>query len=121
MMNTTSPNRGDVVRVAFRYNARITGEMPAVKRRPCVVLSSKKFHSGRDDVIVAAVTSNEERAALPGDTHVSHWREAGLRRPSVATMVIRTIYRENLLDTLGRLQADDLERIDEGLRVALGL
>ena len=78
-------NRGDVVLVAFVFS-----DESGRKLRPAVVISSVGYNRARQEVIVAAVTSNVRRR-LFGDYLIAGWKEAGLLFPSVVTSILRTI------------------------------
>ena len=108
-------NRGDVVLVNFVFS-----EETGVKRRPALVVSSEAYHHGRQEAIIAAVTSSVDRL-LVGDHLISGWQEAGLFFPSVVTGVIRTIKQSMISRRLGTLPADDLEAVDGALKVSLAL
>jgi mRNA interferase MazF len=112
----TSSSRGDVVLVPFMFSDR-----PVVKRRPAIVISSPEYHSSRQDVIVAAVTSNVARGPLVGDHHLAQWRAAGLPKASVVTGILRTIKRTMIVRTLGTLAEGDLRSVDLALARALSL
>lgn len=106
---------GDVVLVRFTF----TDESGA-RRRPAVIVSTEDYHRGRQEAVVAAITSNVERL-LHGDHLVDGWREAGLLFPSVATGIIRTIKQAMIERRLGRMPAADMQAIQEQLRRVLGL
>lgn len=105
---------GDVVLLNFDFTDRTT-----TKRRPAVVISSATYHDGRGEAIIAAITSNTERV-LVGDHRISGWREAGLRRPSVATAIITTVRQPMIERRIGSLTVDDLNGVRRGLQVCLG-
>ena len=111
----TEYSRGDVVLVSFVFT-----DETGVRQRPAVIISSNAYHSGREEAIIAAITSRTDRV-LVGDHLISHWREAGLLFPSVATGIIRTIKQVMVTQKLGTMPEDDLEEIDKQLSVALGL
>ena len=48
----TEYSRGDVVLVGF-----IFPDETGVKRRPAVIVSSEAYHQGRQEAIIAAITS----------------------------------------------------------------
>jgi len=77
--------RGDVVLVGFMF-----ADESGWKHRPAVVLSSAAYHSSRQELIVAAVSSNIQRL-LFGDHLLVSWKEAGLLFPSVVMGILRTI------------------------------
>jgi len=111
----TAYSRGDVVLVGFVFT-----DESGKKLRPAVVISSAPYHRARQEVVVAAVTSNVKRRQ-PGDHPVSDWRGAGLLFPSVVTGVLRTIKRSMIDRRLGALVKADLDAFDRELRRALGL
>ena len=115
MRPTTTPSRGDVVLVSFLFP-----DQRGIKRRPALVISSDTYHLGRQEVVLAAITSNVRRL-LPGDTALEGWRGAGLIAPSVATGVVRTIKQTDLIRKLGALSARDLRAVEMSLRLALAL
>ncbi len=111
----TSSDRGAIVLVRFVF-ADETG----AKRRPALVLSTERYHAGRREVLVAAITSNVGRL-LVGDHLIAGWHEAGLPLPSVVTGILRTVKREMIDDRLGMLGEFDLAAVERNLRVSLGL
>ncbi len=110
----TGYNRGEIVLVEFGFS-----EGHGSKRRPALIVSSSPHHASREDVIVAAITSNVRRL-LFGDTKVEHWKAAGLLFPSVVTGIIRTVKAELIARTLGVLAKPDLQKVHQHLRRALG-
>ena len=81
----TGYSRGDVVLVGFVFSDE-SGE----KFRPALVVSSSTYHHARQEMIVAAITSNIKRR-LYGDHLIADWKGAGLLFPSLATGILRTI------------------------------
>ena len=111
----TEYNRGDVVLVNFVFSGE-TG----VKRRPAVIVSSDAYHQGRQEAIIAAITSRTDRV-LVGDHLIGDWQGAGLLFPSVATGIIRTIKQSMIGRRLGAMSRQDMQEIERKLRSALGL
>ncbi len=107
--------RGEIVLVRFVFS-----DERGAKRRPALVLSSELYNRGREDLVVAAVTSNIVRL-LPGDCSLTEWEDAGLPRPSVVTGIIRTIRRGMVIRPFGHLTEADLRAVDRALASALGL
>lgn len=107
--------QGDVVLVRFVFS-----DESGAKRRPAVILSTERYHQGRQEAIVAAITSNMQRL-LVGDHVVTGWQEAGLLYPSVATGIIRTVNQVMIERQLGTMPAGDLQGIQEQIRSILGL
>jgi len=111
----TECNRGDVVLISFIFS-----DETGVKRRPAMIISSNVFGSGRDEAIIAAITSRTDRA-LVGDHRINDWRGAGLLFPSVATSVIRTVKQSMIARRLGSMPSPDMEIINNKMRLVLGL
>jgi len=111
----TSYGRGDIVLVEFAFS-----DESATKLRPALVISTALYHRAREEVIVAAITSNTRRR-LVGDHIVADWQHAGLLFPSTVTGIIRTIKRSMIRRRLGSLVMEDLDAFDRVLRRSLGL
>jgi mRNA interferase MazF len=67
----TDYNRGDVVLVGFVFS-----DESRRKLRPAVVISSPAYNRARQEVIVAAITSNVRRRFF-GDHLLADWKERG--------------------------------------------
>lgn len=111
----TAYRRGDIVLVGFVFN-----DASRRKVRPAVVISVPAYQRGRQEVVVAAVTSNIGRR-LPGDHLLADWKGAGLLFPSVVTGVFRTISGTMIERRIGEVAKTDLEGIERELRRSLGL
>ncbi len=107
--------RRDVVLVDFLFS-----EDTGSRRRPVLVLSSPEYHQGRQEAVVAAITSNTRRI-LPGDHLMDDWEHAGLPLPSVVTGIVRTIKQGMIAHKLGRVSDKDMAGIEVNLRSMLGL
>jgi mRNA interferase MazF len=108
-------NRGDVVLVGF-----VLSDESGRKLRPAVVISSGDYHRGRQEMVVAAITSNVRRR-LFGDHVITDWKGAGLLFPSLATGIVRTVKRAIIDRKLGSMPRADMEAIDRTLRRSLAL
>jgi mRNA interferase MazF len=93
--------QGDVVLVGFIFS-----DETGAKRRPAIVVSTEDYHQGRQEVIIAAVTSNVDRL-LPGDYLIANWQKSGLLYPSVATGIIRTVKETMIARRLGAVSTID--------------
>ena len=111
----TAYNRGDVVLVGFVF-----ADESGRKIRPAVIISSHAYHRARQEVVVAAITSNVKRR-LFGEHVIGDWKGAGLLFPSVVTGIIRTIKRTTIDRKLGSMAKSDLEDVERELRRCLGL
>ncbi|MBI3456390.1 MAG: type II toxin-antitoxin system PemK/MazF family toxin [Candidatus Rokubacteria bacterium] len=110
----TASSRGDVVLVGFVFR-----DESGKKLRPAVVISSGGYNRARQEVIVAAITSNVRRR-LFGDHLIKDWKGAGLLFPSLATGIFRTVKRGMIERKLGTMPGPDMEAIGRELRRALG-
>ncbi len=107
-------SRGDVVLVKFFADEK------GAKHRPGLIVSTGRYHQGRHEAILAAITSNIGRL-LVGDYRVKGWRESGLLYPSIVTGIIRTIRHDMIARKLGALAAPELHAVEDKLREILAL
>ena len=98
-----------------------TGSEPGY-RRPVLIVQSDTFtRSTIKTVICAAVTSNLQLAAAPGNIRVAA-RSSGLPRPSVLNVSqLAAIDRTFLKERVKTLDAQTMREVDEGLRLVLNL
>jgi mRNA interferase MazF len=91
-------------------------------RRPVLVLQSNPFNQSRiATTIVAVITSNMTRADAPGNVRVER-AESGLPKASVVNVSqLLTLDRELLTQRVRSLPAEAMRRVDEGLRLVLGI
>jgi mRNA interferase MazF len=108
-------HRGDVVLVGFVFS-----DESGRKVRPAVVISSSGYHRARQEVIVAAITSNVRRRSF-ADHVLADWQAAGLLFPSLVTAIVRTVKRTMIDRKLGSLSRADQQAVERELRRALGL
>lgn len=87
-------------------------------RRPMVILSQDVFNQRSGTVIAVAVTSQEPRAGFPLTLALP---EGALPKPSwVKISQIRTLSVTRLSSRLGRIEAEELAPIIEGLNEIIG-
>lgn len=91
-------------------------------RRPVLVVQSNPFNASRiGTVVIAVVTSNLALAEAPGNVRLSR-TDAGLPKASVVNVSqLLTIDRALLTLRVKALPGHALSRVDEGLRLVLGL
>ncbi len=109
-------NKGDVVLVPFDFT-----DGSGTKMRPAVVVSDDSYNRGSPDVLLASITSNLNATPHPGDHLVKDWKRAGLLKPSLAQTKLATMESSFIGRKLGSLSARDLQAVENGLRLALGL
>lgn len=97
------------------------GSAPAF-RRPVLVVSSDSFNRSRiATVTVVAITSNTALADAPGNVEMEPGA-AGLRKRSVANVSqVITLDKRQLAKRSGAVPLALLQRVDDGLRLALDL
>lgn len=98
-----------------------TGSGPGF-RRPVLVVQSNSFNQSRiSTAVVAVITSNVALADAPGNVRLGK-SEAGLPRASVVNVSqLLTIDRALLSLRVKALPSQAVARVDEGLRLVLGL
>jgi mRNA-degrading endonuclease toxin of MazEF toxin-antitoxin module len=111
----TSFDRGDVVLVKFVF-----ADEKGVKQRPGLIVSTNRYHTGRREAILVAITSNIGRL-LVGDYRIKAWRDVGLLSPSIVTGIVRTIKHDMITGKMGALPASELRAVDDKLREILAL
>lgn len=91
-------------------------------RRPVLVVQSNPFNESRiATVIVAVVTSNLLLAEAPGNVRLSK-TESGLPKPSVVNVSqVLTVDRSLLTERVRVLSGSVLQKVNDGLRLALGV
>lgn len=98
-----------------------TGSGPGF-RRPVLVVQSNSFNQSRiSTVVVAVITSNVALAEAPGNVRLGK-SEAGLPRVSVVNVSqLLTIDRSLLTLRVKALPSQAIARVDDGLRLVMGL
>ena len=91
-------------------------------RRPVLLIQSDPFNESRiATAIVAVFTSNLALANAPGNIRIGKV-ESGLSKPSVVNVSqVLTIDRALLTNRVRPLPAETMMRVDNGLRLTLGL
>ena len=113
--------RGDVVLVRFPHPSGQRG-----KKRPAVVVQSDTYASAVSTIIVAEVTKNltmkDDPACLFIDVSTPEGQSTGLLINSVvSSLVLDTVYTDTVAQVLGRLSPTLLQKLDDCLKVGLGL
>jgi len=98
-----------------------TGSEPGF-RRPVLVVQADEFNRSRiRTVIAAAITSNIQLAAAPGNVTLPK-RSVGLGRDSVVNVSqLVTLDKRFLTERAGRLSGAKLREVEDGIRLALAL
>lgn len=83
-------------------------------------MSTDRYHQGRRETILAAITSNVGRL-LVGDYKIRAWRDSGLPYPSIVTGIIRAIKHDMIAGKMGELPVSELRSVENKLRELLAL
>ena len=114
MPSTTSYKRGDVVLVPFPFT-----DLSSAKQRPALVVSADAFNSTRDDVLVAAITS-QIPAQLAADEFMipaGELAECGLPKPSILRLSkLVALHRQLVFKRVGALPVATLTQVMAQLR-----
>lgn len=90
--------------------------------RPVLIIQSDRFNaSGIQTIVVAVITKNTALGEAPGNVLIGR-RESGLRTESVVNVSsLLTVDRRLFTERAGHLSLRAMAKVDEGLRLALGL
>jgi mRNA interferase MazF len=116
-----STRRGAVVLVDFPFSGGVGGKV-----RPALVVQNDLDNQRLTNTIIAMITGQTKRALEPTqlliDIATPDGALTGLRKSSVVNCVnLFTVEQAKILQTIGRLSATLLGRIDGCLKAALGL
>jgi mRNA interferase MazF len=112
----TTLSRGSVVLVPFPFT-----DLPVVKRRPAVVVSSNEYNRATGDVIIAQITSKVRSLPRPGDHLVGDWKAAGLLLPSLVRARMTTLHASIVIKVLGAMPSGEMAGVERGIGLALDL
>jgi len=91
-------------------------------RRPVLIIQSNPFNESRiSTVIVAIITSNLGLAQARGNVRLSR-AHSGLPKPSVVNVSqLYTLDKSRLAERVKALSSEIMGRVDQGVRLVLGL
>jgi mRNA interferase MazF len=91
-------------------------------RRPVLVIQSNPFNESRiATVVVAIITSNLALAQARGNVRLSR-AHSGLPKPSVVNVSqLLTVDKGRLTERVKALSSQVMSRVDQGVRLVLGL
>ena len=114
----TFPRRGDIYLVTF--DPTMGHEIR--KTRPAVIIQNDVSNRYSPITIVAAISSHFNDPPYPREVPIATGAKTGLTVPSAVILnQIRSIDRKRLLKRLGALDAPAMRRVDEAIRISLGL
>jgi mRNA interferase MazF len=91
-------------------------------RRPLVVIQIDEFNRSRiNTLVVIVLTTNLRVSEAPGNVLLKS-EQTGLPKDSVANVSqVLTVDKSFLTEKAGKLRKQDLQKIESGLRLVLGL
>ena len=89
--------------------------------RPVIIIQNDIGNRYSPTVIVAAITSQINKAKLPTHVEISS-EEYGLNRDSVILLEqIRTLDKKRLKEKIGHMTEDDMKKVNKSLLISLNL
>ena len=111
------PRRGEIYLVGFGP----TVGRQIRKTRPAVVIQNDVSNQYSPIAIVAAISSRFSDPPFPREVVIEP-EESGLpKRSAVIVNQIRSVDRLRLQERLGRLSRPSMERLDEAIKISLGV
>jgi mRNA interferase MazF len=114
----TFPRRGDIYLVEFDP----TRGHEIRKTRPALIIQNDVSNQYSPVTIVAAISSHFGNPPYPREVPVGPGGKSGLAQASAVILnQIRSIDRQRLLKRIGRADDATIERVDDALKISLGL
>ena len=114
--NTTAPLRGEI----WLAELDPTRGREQAGRRPVLVLSVDEFNQGPAELIIVAPVTSRIRG-IPSHVRINP-PQGGLSRPSaVLCEAVRSISKNRLVKGWGRITPSSLDRVEDCLRILMGL
>ena len=117
MPSTTHFNRGDVVLVSFPFT-----DLRSAKQRPALVISADTFNAIRDDVLLAAITSQVPDVLAADEFLIpsAALAPAGLPKPSIIRLLkLVSLHRTLIVRRIGSLSVATLNEACGQLRTLI--
>ena len=111
------PTRGEIFLVSF--DPSLGHEIQ--KTRPAVIIQNDISNRYSPITIVAAISSSFSDPPHPREVIVEPGRSGLTKRSAVILNQIRSVDRQRLIRKLGQIDSTTLRRVDEALKISLGL
>jgi mRNA interferase MazF len=112
----TFPRRGEI------YLAEFDPTRGHEIHRPALIIQNDVSNQYSPITIAAAISSHFGDPPHPREVVVGAGRKTGLTQPSAVILnQIRSIDRQRLLKRVGRLDGATMQRVDDALKISLGL
>jgi mRNA interferase MazF len=113
----TFPRRGEIYLVSF--DPTVGHEIQ--KTRPAVVIQNDVSNQYSPITIVAAISSQFSEPPFPREVVIEPADSGLSKRSAVIANQIRSVDQLRLQKKIGRLSRQNLERVDEAIKISLGL
>lgn len=107
----TACEPGDIVLVRFPFT-----DLATTKQRPALILSPAQFSGTYGDVVVLALTSQDQHDSK---LSLEFWEESGLLKPTWIKPIIGTLSEELIVRRLGRISDPDEFRIAQAMKLLI--
>ncbi len=117
MLMTATVKRGDI------YYADLSPVVGSEQGgiRPVIIIQNDVGNKYSPTVIVAAITSQINKAKLPTHVEISS-EEYGLNKDSVVLLEqIRTLDKKRLKEKIGHMTDADMKKVEDALLISIGL
>lgn len=112
-----TPRRGEIYLMSF--DPALGAEIK--KTRPGLIIQNDIYNRFSNITITAAITSNVSGKGYATNVFIES-PEGGLGRDSVVkTNQIRSVDKQRLVHYMGKLKPETMDRVDEALKISLGL
>jgi mRNA interferase MazF len=113
----STPKRGEV----FLVNFDSTMGAEVQKTRPALILQNDIGNRYSPITIVAAITSKSGEKLYPAEVFIRA-NEGGLSQDSIILLnQIRSMDKKRLVQRVGKVKKETMEKINHGLKISLGL
>lgn len=113
-------NRGDIFYVDLGEKTEETNVQSGI--RPALILSNDKCNEYSPVVIVSPLTSKIKKKDLPVHIELTRDKENGLELNSIVLLEqIITIDKNKMFEKIGTVCEKDLDNVNKGLGISLGL
>lgn len=89
--------------------------------RPVLIIQNNVGNKYSPTVIIAAITSQIQKAKLPTHIELSHTRYSLTKDSVVLLEQIRTLDKLRLRERIGQLDAVAMQKVNVGLMISLGI
>ncbi len=105
----------DIIVVPFPFT-----DQPITKKRPAIVISSKKFNQKIEHSVCAMITSSKNEL-WPNDLEIVNIKDCGLPAASKIRMKFFTIDHKLILNKIGALKKSEQTHLDKQIAEVMSL